>query len=459
MSIKQRITIWFGALVASLLLLFSLFIYQTYESYRQSLIRNRLQRRAVAGQLYFQNRAEFHRFGYLTLPDQHETIIGPDNKVVYHSSGPNDYKLTAGLLARAREKEVFFSYPARPWNADKEGAAVSFVIDGTRYVSVVTAYDLGGRQASNSLLFILIAGNIVLLGIVAFAGFWFARRSMLPFDQLIKQMNPASVNDFSFRLQSTSKADEAAYLAGSFNELLGRLQTLANSQEHFVAYASHEIRTPLTVVKGILETSLAYDGQLADVRVSMEKALFRLEDAITLANSLLQLAEVEGLQSVRMQQDVNIVDTILDSISYFGEKHPDQQIELVLSDVFTEKSDVTHVMGSSVLLRTVLINILDNASKYSGKKPVFLDVDLAGDQLAITITDQGIGIPKEQIADVFMPMMRATNVGKIPGFGLGLTIARRIIDMHQGTLTVSSGLHQTSVSIQLPARIMRDQAS
>jgi len=192
MSIKQRITIWFGALVASLLLLFSLFIYQTYESYRQSLIRNRLQRRAVAGQLYFQNRAEFHRFGYLTLPDQHETIIGPDNKVVYHSSGPNDYKLTAGLLARAREKEVFFSYPARPWNADKEGAAVSFVIDGTRYVSVVTAYDLGGRQASNSLLFILIAGNIVLLGIVAFAGFWFARRSMLPFDQLIKQMNPLS---------------------------------------------------------------------------------------------------------------------------------------------------------------------------------------------------------------------------------------------------------------------------
>lgn len=453
MSIKQRITIWFGALVASLLLLFSIFIYQTYESYRQSLIRTRLQRRAVAGELYFQNRAEFHRFTYLTLPDQHETIVGPDNKVIYNSSGPDDYKLTAGLLARAREKEVFFSYAARPWNTDKEGVALSFMIGGTRYVSVVTAYDLGGRQASNSLLFILVVGNIVLLIIVAFAGFWFARRSMLPFDQLIKQMDPASVNDFSFRLQSTSKADEAAYLANSFNELLGRLQTLANSQEHFVAYASHEIRTPLTVVKGILETSFAYDQALADVRTSMEKALFRLEDAITLTNSLLQLAEVEGLQSVKMQQDVNIVDTILDSISYFGEKHPDQQIELTLSDIFTEKSQVIHIIGNSVLLRTVLINILDNASKYSEKKTVRLDVDLDGSEMVIAITDQGMGIPPEQLENIFMPMMRASNVGKVPGFGLGLTIAKKIIDMHRGTLTVTSEPNQTTVFIRIPVRI------
>lgn len=453
MSIKQRITIWFGALVASLLLLFSIFIYQTYESYRQSLIRTRLQRRAVAGELYFQNRAEFHRFTYLTLPDQHETIVGPDNKVIYNSSGPDDYKLTAGLLARAQEKEVFFSYAARPWNADKEGVALSFMIGGTRYVSVVTAYDLGGRQASNSLLFILVVGNIVLLIIVAFAGFWFARRSMLPFDQLIKQMDPASVNDFSFRLQSTSKADEAAYLANSFNELLGRLQTLANSQEHFVAYASHEIRTPLTVVKGILETSFAYDQALADVRTSMEKALFRLEDAITLTNSLLQLAEVEGLQSIKMQQDVNIVDTILDSISYFGEKHPDQQIELTLSDIFTEKSQVIHIIGNSVLLRTVLINILDNASKYSEKKTVRLDVDLDGSEMVIAITDQGMGIPPEQLENIFMPMMRASNVGKVPGFGLGLTIAKKIIDMHRGTLTVTSEPNQTTVFIRIPVRI------
>jgi signal transduction histidine kinase len=167
----------------------------------------------------------------------------------------------------------------------------------------------------------------------------------------------------------------------------------------------------------------------------------------------LQLAEVEGLQSVRMQQDVNIVDTILDSISYFGEKHPDQQIELTLSDIFTEKSQVIHIIGNSVLLRTVLINILDNASKYSGKKTIKLDVDLDDHEMVIAVTDQGMGIPPEQLENIFMPMMRANNVGKVPGFGLGLTIAKKIIDIHRGTLTVKSGPSQTKVFIKLPVRI------
>lgn len=137
--------------------------------------------------------------------------------------------------------------------------------------------------------------------------------------------------------------------------------------------------------------------------------------------------------------------------SYFGEKHPDQQIDLVLSDAFTESSQLTHVTGSPILLRTLLINILDNASKYSGKKPIVLDVDLTGNQMTITVTDQGMGIPDKQISDIFMPMMRANNVSKIPGYGLGLTIAKKIIDIHQGTLEVTSKTNQTSVAIRLRA--------
>lgn len=62
-----------------------------------------------------------------------------------------------------------------------------------------------------------------------------------------------------------------------------------------------------------------------------------------------------------------------------------------------------------------------------------------------------MGIPDKQISDIFMPMMRANNVGKIPGYGLGLTIAKKIIDIHQGTLEVTSKSNQTSVAIRLPA--------
>lgn len=457
MSIKQRITIGFGLLVALLLLLFSIFIYQTYESYRQSLMRNRLQRRAVAGQLYFQNRLEFHRSSYLTLPDQHEFLVDSSNKIIYQSSGASDYKLTPELLKDARKEEVYFSYTSLPLKRQKEDIALSFNVDGKRYVSVVTAHDLSGIQASESLFFILASGNIILLVIVAFAGFFFARRAMLPFDELIAQMDPASVSDFSFRLQSRTSADEAAYLSNSFNELLSRLQGLAISQEHFVSYASHEIRTPLTVVKGILETSLAYDKELGDVQQSVEKALVRLEGAIELANSLLHLAEVEGLQSARVRDEINIVDTVLDTITYFGEKRPEQQIDLVLTDTFTQQSSNFRIFGNATLLRTVLINILDNASKYSHHEPVELKVDLEPLWVIISITDLGIGIPGAELDDVFLPMMRAGNVGNVPGFGLGLTIAKKIINIHKGQLNVKSIMDQgTAVSIRLPALPLAD---
>jgi two-component system, OmpR family, sensor histidine kinase ArlS len=452
MSIKRRITIGFGLLVATLVVLFSVFIHQSYESYRKSLMRNRLQRRALAGQLYFQNRLEFHRSSYLTLPDQHEMIFSADNQRLYNSSGPDDFQLTPKLLAAAREDEVYFQYKAKLWGAPKEGVALAFNIDGIQYISVVTAYDLAGRQASESLFFILFTGNILLLIIVAFAGFWFANRALRPFDGLIRQMNPAAVSDFSFRLTNESKADEAVYLASSFNELLSRLETLAMSQEHFVAYASHEIRTPLTVVKGVLETSLAYDQELNDTRQSMEKALVRLEGAINLANSLLHLAEVEGLQAGRFKEDINIVDTILDTTAYFGEKYPDQIIALQLTDNFTENISATRILGNSTLLRTVLINILENAGKYSQHKPVELIVDFEKSMVVIKLVDQGIGIPDSQLNDVFLPMMRAGNVGSLPGFGLGLTIAKKIIDMHQGDLFICSEKPEgTTVLIKLPA--------
>lgn len=452
MSIKQRITIGFGLLVATLLLLFSIFIYQTYESYRQSLMRNRLQRRALAGQLYFQNRLEFHKSSYLTLPDQHEFLIDSANKIIYQSSGTNDYKLTPKLLHEARQKEVYFSYHAKPWKRPKEGVALSLDIDGSKYVSVVTAYDVSGIQANESLFFILATGNVILLVIVSLASFWFARSAMRPFDGLIGQMNPAAVNDFSFRLHGSARQDEAGYLASSFNELLSRLQGLAISQEHFVSYASHEIRTPLTVVKGILETSLAYDKNMPDMQQSLEKALVRLEGAIDLANSLLRLAEVEGLQSDRLNEDINIVDTILDTISYFGEKYPGQRINFQLTDTFTENSSNIRIIGNTTLLRTVLINIFDNASKYSGQKPIDLEVDYEPSWVVIKIKDQGIGIPPSQLADIFLPMMRAGNVRSLPGFGLGLTLAKRIVDLHAGQLNaVSRDGQGTTISINLPA--------
>ena len=452
MSIKQKITIAFGLLVAALLILFSVFIFQAYESYRSSLMKTRLQRRALAAQTYFQNRSEFQQSTYLTLPEQHETLFDDQNQRIYASTGPDDYPPTPELLQEARRDEVYFTYQSPEWESPKEGVALSFRHQNQVYVAIVTAYDLSGRQTSRNLVAILIGGNFLSLVVIVLAGFLFASRAMYPFDQLIRQINTATVNDFSFRLIHEPQPDEASYLAGSFNDLLSQLQQLALSHEHFIGYASHEIRTPLTVVKGMLETSLAYDKTLEATHQSIEKALFRLDGAIDLANSLLRLTEVEGLNPSRLLEDINLVDTILDTVTYFQEKYPAQAIELQLTDIFTESSSVIKVVGNNSLLRTALINIIDNACKYSSHQPVQVQVTYQPSWVVIDVIDQGIGIPEAQLSDVFLPMMRAGNVGGIQGFGLGLTLAEKIISLHQGVLQIQSVPHQgTTVSVRLPA--------
>ncbi|GAB3334332.1 HAMP domain-containing sensor histidine kinase [Larkinella ripae] len=452
MSIKQKITIGFGLLVATILVLFSVFIYQAYESYRRSLMQTRLQRRALAAQTYFLNRNEFQQATYLTLPEQHETLFDATNKRIYSSTGPDDYQPTPALLQEARLDEVHFTYQNPEWPAAKEGVALSFTYENQVYVAVVTAYDLTGRQTSRSLLAILVGGNTLSLVVIVIAGFLFARRAMHPFDQLISQINAATVNDFSFRLQHPLKQDEASYLARSFNELLSRLQQLALSHDHFIGYASHEIRTPLTVVKGMLETSFAYDQDLPATKESIGKALYRLDGAIELANSLLRLTEVEGLNPSRLLEDINLVDTVLDTVSYFHEKYPHQRIELQLTDTFTESSPFLRIVGNNSLLRTALINIIDNACKYSEYQPVQVQVTYQSSLISIEVIDRGIGIPEAQLSDVFLPLMRAGNVGAIQGFGLGLTLAEKIVSLHRGVLSIQSISDQgTTVYIRLPA--------
>ncbi|MFN8344068.1 MAG: HAMP domain-containing sensor histidine kinase [Spirosomataceae bacterium] len=452
MSIKQKITIAFGLLVAAILILFSFFIYQAYESYRRSLMRTRLQRRALAAQVYFLNRSAFQQASYLTLPEQHEMLFDERNQRIYSSAGPDDYAPALSLLQEARREEIYFSYRHKTWDSRKEGMALSFKHKNQVYVAIVTAYDLTGRQTGRNLVAILIGGNILSLVVIILLGFLFARRAMYPFDRLIRQINAATVNDFSFRLMYKHQPDEANYLADSFNQLLSQLQQLAQSHEHFIRYASHEIRTPLTVVKGILETGLAYDQTLATARESIEKALYRLEGAIDLTNSLLQLTEVEGLNPNRLSEDINLADTILDTVDYFQEKYPEQPIELQLTDVFTENSSKIKVVGDTGLLRTALINIIDNACKYSDHQPVQVKLTYQPDWVIIEIIDKGIGIPESQLSDVFLPMMRAENVGKVKGFGLGLTLAEKIIRVHRGTLTIQSVPDSgTTVELRLPA--------
>ncbi|OJV19759.1 MAG: hypothetical protein BGO21_22115 [Dyadobacter sp. 50-39] len=120
------------------------------------------------------------------------------------------------------------------------------------------------------------------------------------------------------------------------------------------------------------------------------------------------------------------------SITCFGEKRPDRQIDFQLTDSFTQQSSNLRIFGNARLLRAVMTNILDNASKYSSGQPIGLRVDLDQNWIVISFADRGMGIPEAQLEDVFLPIMRASNVGNTPGFDLGLQSLKRSLTFIRG---------------------------
>jgi signal transduction histidine kinase len=242
-----------------------------------------------------------------------------------------------------------------------------------------------------------------------------------------------------------NRRDEIAQLAMTFNQMLFRLEDSFVSQRSFVSHASHELRTPLTNTLGTLETSLRYDKNPANWRDSMEVAVEELKKVITLTNGLLGLAKVtDGTVTLTT---VQVDDCLLTAIGQVQTKYPGRHLPL---QFMTDEDESLTVKGSATLLTTAFLNVLDNACKYSSEAVAVL-LKASDGQIAVTVTDTGRGIDETDTTQIFSPLYRGKNVAGVPGYGIGLAVTQKIVDLHLGILQITSSINQgTTVSISLP---------
>lgn len=452
MTIKQKIIIAFTLIVAAILMLFSLFVYYSYEEYRQDLIYERLFARAEASKQILKNPNGFRKDIFFPLNEQYEAVYNDQNELLVSTEKTNDYIPDDVILEQIKEKKKYkFSYENPQFEFKKEGVGLMYLQNGKPYVAIVTAYDLNGHNMSNTLRFSLLFGNILALFIIAIIAHFFSNRAMKPFDVLIKQIDKANINDFGFRIHHSDDVNEASTLAKSFNQLLEKIQQLGENQKHFISYASHELRTPLTVIKGILQTSLAYDRANNEWKHSTKEAIVEVNRTIELANNLLLLAEVEGLRSALEFRELNVIDLAMDSIAHINQKYPEQKIHFELGEQLQTENIQATISGISHLLRSALINVIDNSCKYSDFNTVEMLINKDAEKIMIKVIDQGIGILTNDLESIFLPMMRGNNTHGIQGFGVGLTLVQKIIQLHRGNISLTSLPNEgTTVLIELP---------
>lgn len=240
-------------------------------------------------------------------------------------------------------------------------------------------------------------------------------------------------NNLSLRIADTGGRDELAALSGNFNKMLDRLETSFEMEKRFASDASHELRTPVSVILAQAEFSLEKERQPEEYIDSLEVIKRQGKRMNQLIGNMLSYTRLEQRIDNYPFEKLDFSVLVSDLCS--------DMTPLRINDISLEYSVEPGIMinGNAELLARMLQNLLENAYKYgqqSGNTKVTLS--LQGNNIKLLVEDDGIGIAEDRLEQIFDRFFRVSNKSSITGSGLGLSIVKKIVDMHGGNIDVSS---------------------
>jgi len=281
-------------------------------------------------------------------------------------------------------------------------------------------------------------------------GWQVVRRSLKPLDDLARGVEGFDVSNLGARLPRSQNGDEVDRLAASFNNMAGRLESSFQQISEFTLHASHELKTPLTIMRSELETALAEPGNTPAQREMILNLLDELFRLVKIVDGLTLLTKADAGVLVLDSQPVplhSIVRECYDDAMILAEPY-----HVTVS--LPECEEVT-VNGDRHRLRQLLLGLTDNALKYNctgGSVMIALRKTESGAE--ITIANTGPGVTPGMEERLFERFVRGngTQQSATDGCGLGLAIARWIVQAHHGTIRLeTSDDHLTTVVVSLPA--------
>ncbi len=301
----------------------------------------------------------------------------------------------------------------------------------------------------NHLFFQVAWGLPLAVVIIAGGGYLLVRRALTPVEQITRAAERITLHNLSERLQVARTDDELERLSVSLNRMITRLDDAFQNSKRFVADASHDLRTPLTILRGELE-NLAEDARLdSELR---ERVGSMLEEAVHLGKIVEQLFTLSRLDAGEAQTEWTCFD--LAELA----KTTSEQMHLLAEDkgisISCDASEPAPVKGNRVRLKQVVVNLLDNAIKYTrvnGK--IQLRVLAVNGHAALEVEDNGIGIPPDALPHIFERFYRVDQArsADYESAGLGLSIVKSICTAHGAEVeahsTVGSG---SSFRVKLP---------
>jgi signal transduction histidine kinase len=348
--------------------------------------------------------------------------------------------LIADGAARGRLGKLFFAGSVH----QEAGAEYFVVVSADNYF-----VDHHLVLVRNLVLVTMAAMTVLVLSLSVY----FSRRIFDPIRTITDRVKQIRTQNIHLRLESNGNNDVITELVSTFNDLLNRIETTFETQKNFISNASHELGTPLTAIIGEADVALLKERDPAAYQASLRHILQQAERLGDITRSLLFLAQASYRDKVDIFEMTRIDEVIWETKGVIDKLNPHNQIAIDLS-LLPEDPKKLKAKGNRQLLQLAFANVLNNACKYSSNAPVMVFIASTDSHIVVTIKDQGIGIPEEELTLIYEPFFRASNTRHFEGFGIGLPLARNIVLLHKGTLEVSSTV-QVGTTVQIKIPLMR----
>jgi len=460
-SLRLRMAGLYAGVLAICLVIFGAAVYLGLARYLDSTLRNSLlsEGQSIGEKLLIDVNKKGETFVIDEINEMAPEISGRFIRIT-RQDGSNLYQSPAPINQNFLPSKIpiLTSWGSRPFSIVESGAgnypvlieAVPFVTpEGSSFLIEIGASSRDIHSVLHGLVLTLGLGMPLIIAAAILGGIVVMKRALRPLDEITRTAETITSRNFGERLPAVRTGDEIERLTTSLNRMMARLEDSFRHISRFSADVSHELRTPLTILRGELESLAQYEHLSPATLEIVGSALEEIARLTKIVNQLLEISRLEAGEATKEVAVVNLGELATSTAEQMRLLADEKSIRLE----YLVSSGVM-VVGNRSLLKQVVVNLLDNAIKYTPSGgSVELLVENQSTKAVMEVRDTGIGIPSTALPHICERFYRADKARSrhSGGAGLGLSIVKSICSAQGGELSIFSNEGEgTRVRIEMP---------
>ncbi|MCJ7934213.1 MAG: HAMP domain-containing histidine kinase [Chryseobacterium sp.] len=456
MKIATRTALIYSILTAGILFLFAYVLYFVSEKNREDEFNDRLGYKVIwRSEFIFDAKIsdekirELHQRNQKLLNEADISVYNSHKDLTFTDIPPlKSNEKYLDQIIKTNKNRIFWQ------QGDRQYIAIKFESNAEKYYIIGSAVDVTGKAHIAEFKKDIMIIYIISIVVIFIIGFLFSYYTLKPLKDIILQIRDISEHNLNKRLDIPKAKDEIYELTETFNSTFNRLEKSFNNHKQFVTTISHEFRTPLSTLIAELELAKELNVTLDDYKLSIDNALQDANDASELSSALLDFARASYDVSQISLVNVRLDEILAEAKLALLQKNADYKIGINYMDKDGDKDESNYDFhGNPYLLQVAFSNLMENACKYSGDKSAHIEIEAGHQSIKIHFADHGIGISEQDLSKIFDLFYRGLNKSYEKGNGIGLSIVKRIVEIHQGRLDVCSEVSKGSTfTIEFPSK-------